>query len=222
MRRTIASPRSTFAIRRAVAEAFETFAPDQVIHLAAESHVDRSITGSDAFIQTNVVGTFTMLEAARAYLAVAQGAAAGGVPLPACLDRRSLRLARRRGRVRRSDAIRSEFTLFRLQGGGGSPRLSLGAHLRLPGPDLELLEQLRPLSFPREAHSADHSQRHPWQAAAGLWRGRQRARLALCRGPRASARSDRGARPDRREIQCRRPQRTPQHRCRAAHLRHPR
>jgi dTDP-glucose 4,6-dehydratase len=53
--------------RRSVAEAFETFAPDHVIHLAAESHVDRSITGSDAFIQTNVVGTFTMLEAARAY-----------------------------------------------------------------------------------------------------------------------------------------------------------
>ena len=53
--------------RRAVAEAFETFAPDHVIHLAAESHVDRSITGGDAFIQTNIVGTFTMLEAARAY-----------------------------------------------------------------------------------------------------------------------------------------------------------
>ena len=53
--------------RRAVTQAFETFAPDHVIHLAAESHVDRSITGSDAFIQTNVVGAFTMLEAARAY-----------------------------------------------------------------------------------------------------------------------------------------------------------
>ncbi len=53
--------------RRAVAEAFATFHPDQVIHLAAESHVDRSITGSDAFIQTNIVGAFSMLEAARAH-----------------------------------------------------------------------------------------------------------------------------------------------------------
>jgi dTDP-glucose 4,6-dehydratase len=53
--------------RRAVAEALAAFAPDHVIHLAAESHVDRSITASDAFIQTNVVGTFSMLEAARAY-----------------------------------------------------------------------------------------------------------------------------------------------------------
>ena len=100
--------------RRAVAEAFETFAPDHVIHLAAESHVDRSITGSDAFIQTNIVGTFSMLEAARAYWQRAAGAAAGRVPLPACLDRRSLRLARRRRRVRRRDALRSEFALFRL------------------------------------------------------------------------------------------------------------
>ena len=41
--------------------------PDAVMHLAAESHVDRSITGSAAFIQTNIVGTFTLLEATRAY-----------------------------------------------------------------------------------------------------------------------------------------------------------
>lgn len=40
---------------------------DCIIHFAAESHVDRSITGPDAFIQTNVVGTFTLLEAARRY-----------------------------------------------------------------------------------------------------------------------------------------------------------
>ena len=53
--------------RRSIVEAFESFAPDHVIHLAAESHVDRSITGSDAFIQTNIIGTFSMLEAARAY-----------------------------------------------------------------------------------------------------------------------------------------------------------
>lgn len=41
--------------------------PDAILHLAAESHVDRSIDGPDSFIQTNVIGTFTLLEAARAY-----------------------------------------------------------------------------------------------------------------------------------------------------------
>jgi len=43
------------------------FAPDVVMHLAAESHVDRSIDGPDAFIQTNVVGTYAMLQAALEY-----------------------------------------------------------------------------------------------------------------------------------------------------------
>jgi len=51
----------------AMTAAFERFAPDAVIHLAAESHVDRSITGSAAFIQTNVVGTHSLLEAARSW-----------------------------------------------------------------------------------------------------------------------------------------------------------
>lgn len=53
--------------RAAMNEAFETFQPDYVMHLAAESHVDRSITGAADFIQTNVNGTFTMLEAVRHY-----------------------------------------------------------------------------------------------------------------------------------------------------------
>lgn len=52
----------------AVRGVFSKFRPDAVVHLAAESHVDRSISGSTVFVQTNVVGTFTLLEAARAYL----------------------------------------------------------------------------------------------------------------------------------------------------------
>lgn len=51
----------------ALASAFHSFAPDAVMHLAAESHVDRSITGSADFVQTNIVGTHKMLEAARQY-----------------------------------------------------------------------------------------------------------------------------------------------------------
>ncbi len=51
----------------AVAHAFASFQPDHVMHLAAESHVDRSIAGAGAFVQTNVVGTFVLLDAARRY-----------------------------------------------------------------------------------------------------------------------------------------------------------
>ena len=46
---------------------FQQHQPDAVMHLAAESHVDRSIDGPAEFIQTNIVGTYTLLEAARAY-----------------------------------------------------------------------------------------------------------------------------------------------------------
>lgn len=46
---------------------FAQHQPDAVMHLAAESHVDRSIDSAGEFIQTNIVGTFTLLEAARAY-----------------------------------------------------------------------------------------------------------------------------------------------------------
>jgi len=59
--------RADICDRAALDEAFAQFRPDRVIHLAAESHVDRSITAAGDFIATNVVGTFTLLEAARDY-----------------------------------------------------------------------------------------------------------------------------------------------------------
>lgn len=50
-----------------MASAIESFRPDRIMHLAAESHVDRSISGAGAFVETNVMGTFSLLEAARHY-----------------------------------------------------------------------------------------------------------------------------------------------------------
>jgi dTDP-glucose 4,6-dehydratase len=50
-----------------VATALAEFQPDAIMHLAAESHVDRSIDGPAAFIQTNIVGTYSLLESTRAY-----------------------------------------------------------------------------------------------------------------------------------------------------------
>ncbi|HCA9137890.1 dTDP-glucose 4,6-dehydratase [Klebsiella quasipneumoniae] len=60
---------------KSVAEQFSDFRPDIVMHLAAESHVDRSIDGPAAFIQTNLIGTFTLLEAARHYWSTLDAAA---------------------------------------------------------------------------------------------------------------------------------------------------
>lgn len=50
-----------------ISEVIKEFEPDHIMHLAAESHVDRSITGAADFIQTNIIGSFTILEAARDY-----------------------------------------------------------------------------------------------------------------------------------------------------------
>ena len=59
----------------AMTKLFADFKPDWVMHLAAESHVDRSIDGPGAFIQTNVVGTYTLLQAARAHFESLAGTA---------------------------------------------------------------------------------------------------------------------------------------------------
>ena len=59
--------RADICDHQAVAQAFEGFDPDIVVHLAAESHVDRSIDGPGAFIETNLVGTYVLLQAARAH-----------------------------------------------------------------------------------------------------------------------------------------------------------
>ena len=53
--------------RAAISAVLRAHQPDAIMHLAAESHVDRSITGADPFIQTNILGTYTLLEAARDY-----------------------------------------------------------------------------------------------------------------------------------------------------------
>ena len=67
-----ADPRYTFvngdiADRKLVSDLLERFRPRAIVHFAAESHVDRSIHGPDDFVRTNVNGTFSLLEEARAY-----------------------------------------------------------------------------------------------------------------------------------------------------------
>ena len=74
------SPRFSFVKadicdRKAMDETFSSFRPTHVMHLAAESHVDRSIDGPGEFIQTNIVGTYTLLETARKYFSTLDDAA---------------------------------------------------------------------------------------------------------------------------------------------------
>ena len=82
---------ATSATRRAVRQLLEQHRIDTVVHFAAESHVDRSILGPDDFIRTNVVGTHSLLKAAKALWIDRK--VGSGASLPSCLDRRGLRLA---------------------------------------------------------------------------------------------------------------------------------
>jgi len=59
---------------KTIHELFDNYKPDGVIHLASETHVDRSIDGPATFIQTNIIGTYTLLESARKYWASSSAA----------------------------------------------------------------------------------------------------------------------------------------------------
>lgn len=72
---------------KALARVFEQHQPDAVMHLAAESHVDRSIDGSAAFIETNIVGTYTLLETARTYWNGLSDEKKSGIPFPPHFNR---------------------------------------------------------------------------------------------------------------------------------------
>ena len=91
-RRSSNDPRYSF-VRADIVDAakmrdvIESFQPDAIMHLAAESHVDRSIDGPAAFIETNIVGTFTLLQAAFDYWRAAVAAQEGRLSLPPHLDR---------------------------------------------------------------------------------------------------------------------------------------
>ena len=104
-------------------------------------------------------------------------------PLPAREHGRGVRLARADRPVQRNHPLRSALALLGLQGQLRPPGAGLLPHLRPAGADHQLLEQLRALPVPGEAHPADAQQRPARPAAAGLRRRRQRARLAVRGGP---------------------------------------
>ena len=63
----------------------DRYQPRAILHFAAESHVDRSLSGPEAFVRTNVEGTFRLLEATRAYLAKGSAGGPQEISFSACL-----------------------------------------------------------------------------------------------------------------------------------------
>ena len=127
--------------------------PTAVIHLAAESHVDRSITGADAFLETNVMGTYRLLEVAKSYYAALEADARSALSFCPCIHGRSLRIARSNRPLPRGYTLSAELALFGEQGGVRSSRARVAQDLWTASYCIELFEQLRAISVPREAYS---------------------------------------------------------------------
>jgi GDP-mannose 4,6 dehydratase len=140
------------------------------MHLAAESHVDRSIDGPAELISTNVVGTYVLLEAALAhwrklgsraqdfrFLHVSTDEVYGALKDEGCFTEET-----------RYDP-RSPYSASK----AASDHLVRGMepYLRAPHPAHQLLEQLRTTSIPGEAHPVDDHQGARGRVHAGLWAG---------------------------------------------------
>ena len=157
--------------------------PRAVLNFAAETHVDRSIDGPGAFVQHE---RQRHVRAPRGLARARRGPAAGrrgALPLPPRLHRRGLRHAGRDGSLLRGDAVRAELAVRRVEGRRRPSRARLARDVRPRDAPDELLEQLRAVPVPREAHPAHDPDRPRGEAASDLRRRRQRARLAPRRGP---------------------------------------
>lgn len=171
--------------RDAIGEAFATFQPGYVIHLAAESHVDRSITGASDFIQTNVVGSFTLLEAARQYWS----------QLPADRKKSFRMLHVSTDEVYGSlsdEGLFQETTPYDPSSPYSASKAASDHLTNCLAPDLwptgchfQLLKQLRTIPFSGKADPVDDSERARWSTFAHLRDWIKRSRLALRRGSRA-------------------------------------
>ena len=162
---------------------FEQHRPDAVMHLAAESHVDRSIDGPGEFIETNVVGTFTLLQAARAYWEASKAAPATGSGSTTSRPTRSTgRSAPRGSSPRRPRTTR--VALLGDQGGVGPPRPRWHHTYGLPTLVTNCSNNYGPYQFPEKLIPLMILNAMAGQAAAGLRRGGQRPRLAVRGRPR--------------------------------------
>ena len=149
--------RTDICDRSAVAEIFSSFDPDAVMHLAAESHVDRSIDGPAEFINTNVVGTYVLLEAALTHWREL-GARAQSFRFHHVSTDEVYGALKDEGRFHRGNAVRSSFALFGQQSGVGPSGQSMGPYLWAPDPADQLLEQLWTTSIPGKAHPVNDHQ----------------------------------------------------------------
>lgn len=147
---------------------------DAVVHFAAESHVDNALAGPEPFLHTNVVGTFTILEAVRRHGVRLHHISTDEVYGDLELDDEP---------VHRVDALQPVQPVLGHQGGRRHAGARLGALVRGARDNLQLLQQLRPVSARREVHPAPDHQRAHRPPPQAVRHRRQRARLDPRRRP---------------------------------------
>ena len=199
--------------RPAIDAVFAEVQPDAVLHLAAESHVDRSIDGAAPFIETNVGGTYTLLEAALAYWRTLDADARARFRFQhISTDEVFGSLGRRRASSPRPRPTRPTRPTRRAR--PASDHLVRAWHhtYGLPALTTNCSNNYGPYHFPEKLIPLIIIRALRGEQPAGLRQGRERARLAACRGPRRGA--DHGAAPGPagRDLQCRRRQRAAEHR----------
>ena len=169
--------------RRALAAVFREHRPDRVVNFAAETHVDRSIDGPAAFVETNLVGTFELLEAARGawrerdesdrerfrFLHVSTDEVFGSLGATGLFDEET------------TYAPNSPYAASKA-GGDHLVRAYLHTY-GLPTLITNCSNNYGPRQFPGEADPAHDTECDRGQAAPDLRRRRERARLALRGGP---------------------------------------
>jgi dTDP-glucose 4,6-dehydratase len=173
--------RDRAAMDRVLAE----HAPDAIMHLAAESHVDRSIDGPGTFIDTNVTGTYTLLEGARAYWTKA-GKPEGFRFHHISTDEVYGTLG--------ETGLFTEDTPYAPNSPYSASKAASDHLVRawhetygLPVVLTNCSNNYGPYHFPREADPGGDPERAGGQADPGLRAGPERARLAFCRGSRRRA-----------------------------------
>ena len=149
--------RADIADAETIRDLFASFQPDVVMHLAAESHVDRSIDGPAAFIQTNVVGTFVLLQQALGYWRKLSSSKAEQFRFHhISTDEVFGSLGRMDFSTKKPHTDRIHH--IRPQKRHPTTLFARGITLTDSGRYFQLFEQLWAISFPRKTHSIDDSQ----------------------------------------------------------------
>ena len=221
-RRSPTTPRLEFvkadiADRGLMEKIFRGTRPDAVVHFAAESHVDRSIDGPAAFVETNIVGTFSLLDAAREQLAESlidperfRFLHVSTDEVYGTLDETGLFTEKT------PYAPNSPYAASK----AAADHLVRAYHVTYGVPTLitNCCNNYGPYQFPEKLIPLMILNAARGQAAADLRRRQARPRLALRRGPLRRADGRAARRPSRRGLQRRRPLRADQHRGRRRHL----